>query len=152
MVLKEVKKIGLLISSVVIAFFALVLLIIGIALKRKGNDFEQNKKCGQAEVVGYTRSKELEDYTLLVRIPKLNDDNLYSCTSGKIDLSHFPKGTIVDVLYAPIKVFGVDVVEVHLIDVPPTDCLTLGLKFKKFSIILFIIACIFAVAGVVTVL
>lgn len=143
---------GLLIGAGVVAFFAIVLLIIGVSLERSGKSFEENKRRGRAEVVGYDRADQSNWYTLLVRIPELNDGKLYNCTAGKINISDYPKGAVIDVFYAPKKVAGMNIVEVHLLDNPPADGSRLGSGIKKFCIAMFVIAALLAVVGVITLL
>lgn len=143
---------GILISALIIAFFAVVLLIIGIALESKGKLFAKNKRCGQAEVVGYERADQSDWYELLVRIPDLDDEKIYNCTAGKINISQFPKGSVIDVSYAPKKIVGLNVVEVHLLDNPPADSLKIGCGVKKISIAMFVIACILAIIGTIFIL
>lgn len=143
---------GLLIAATVIAFIAITLLIIGIALVSKGNSFHENKQYGKAEVVGYERADQSNWYTLLIRIPKLNDGKIYNCTAGKIDLSSYPKGTVIDIVYAPKKLAGINYVEAHLLDNPPADSTKLGSGIKKFAIAMLVIAGILVLVGITTLL
>ena len=126
--------------------------IIGISLEKQGRSFEQNKKSGKAEVVGYERADQSNWYTLLVRIPKLNDGKIYNCSAGKIKISDYPKGSVIDVWYAEKKIVGLKVVEVHLLNNPPADGMKIGSKIKKFSILLFALTAALAVVGLIILL
>ena len=143
---------GFFIAAGVIAFIAFTLFIIGFSLGRQGSSFEKNKRMGQAEVVGYERGERSNWYTLLVRIPELNDGKIYNCTAGKMNISQYPKGSVIDVLYAPKKVAGINVVEVHLLSNPPADSSKVGRGIKKFSVAMLAIAVMLVVAGIVTIL
>lgn len=143
---------GFLIAAVVVAFFAMVLLIIGAAMVSKGKSFNENKRYGVAEVVGYERAEQSNWYTLLVRIPELNDAKVYNCTAGKINPSDYPKGKTVDIIYAPKKVAGIKFVEAHLRENPPADTTRLGQSMKKISVAMLVIAGILIVLGIVTLL
>lgn len=133
------------------AFFAITLLIIGIALEREGTEFNANAQSGKAEVVGYDRAEQSNWYTLLVRIPKLNDGKFYNCTAGKsINTSEYPKGTIVDVLYAPKTIAGIRVIETHLKENPPTDKARLGKKVELLAFALLGVSIILCIVGIVT--
>ena len=143
---------GLLIAAGVVMFFALVLWIIGIALKRQGKIFVENKRYCRAEVVGYERADQSDWYTLLVRIPDFDDGKIYSCSARKIDTACFPKGSVIDVLYAPRKVVGIKVVEVHLLSNPPADGLKLGRRIEAVSVAMFLVASILSIIGFITVL
>lgn len=143
---------GFLIAAIVIAVFALALLIIGAALEKSGRSFRENQRKGLAEVVGYERAEQSNWYTLLVRIPALNDGKIYNCTAGKIHLSQYPKGSVIRVLYAPKRIAGMNVVEVHLLDDPPADSSRLGRGIKRVSIIMLVAAGVIAVAGLAALL
>ena len=143
---------GFLIAAIVVAFFAIALLIIGVAMVSTGKSFHANKRYGKAEVVGYERADQSDWYTLLIRIPELNDGKIYNCTAGKIDLSSFPKGTVIDIVYAPKKVAGIHFIEAHLLDNPPADTTRIGTEIKKFAIAMLVIAGILVVVGMTTLL
>lgn len=143
---------GFVVGAIVVAFFAVVLLIIGVALGREARYFEQNKRAGQAEVVGYDRADQSEWYTLAVRIPALKDGKIYGCKSGKINLSKYPKGTVVDVFYAPKKVAGIKVVEVHLRDKPPANGAKVSRGIKAIAKVMLGIACVLVALWVTTIL
>ena len=96
----------------VLLFIALLLLETGTILGKDSIVFESNKRIGKAEVVGYEHQSS--HHTMLVRLPELNDGKIYSCVAGKIRTSDYPKGAVVDVYYAPEKVAGINIVEVHL--------------------------------------
>lgn len=141
-----------LIAAIVIAFFAMVLLVIGAAMVSKGKSFNENKRYGVAEVVGYECAEQSNWYSLLVRIPELNDGKVYNCTAGKINPSDYPKGKAVDVIYAPKKVAGIIFVEAHLRKNPPADTVRIGQGIKKISIAMLVIAGILIVLGIATLL
>ena len=56
---------------------------------------------------------------------------------------------MIDVLYAEKKIAGLNVVEVHLLSNPPADGSKIGSKIKKFSFLLFAVAVVLAVAGLI---
>lgn len=132
------------------AFFAIVLFIVGITLEREGADFNANVRSGKAEVVGYERTAKSNWYELLVRIPDLNDGKIYNCTAGKgINPSEHPKGTMVDVLYAPRTIVGIRVIEAHLKDNPPADKAHLGRIIEQLAFALLGVAAILCIVGIV---
>lgn len=139
-------------AAAIVSVFALALLIIGLAMEKSGKSFCANQRRGRAEVVGYRRAEESNWYTLLVRIPELNDGKFYSCSAGKINLSDYPKGAVVDVLYAPKRVVGMNIVEVHLLNNPPTNSVRIGHRIKVVSIVMLVAAVALAVAGIVSVM
>lgn len=139
-------------AAAMVSVFALALLIIGLSMEKNGKSFCANQRRGWAEVVGYRRAEESNWYTLLVRIPELNDGKFYSCSAGKINLSDYPKGTVVDVLYAPKRVVGMNIVEVHLLNNPPKDSIQLGRRIKVASIVMLVAAAALTVAGIVSIL
>lgn len=141
-----------LIGAGTVVFFAVILLVVGVALERKAKSFNENVRSGKAEVVGYDRTNQSDWYTLLVRIPELNDGKIYNCTAGKINLSQYPKGAIIDVLYAPKTIVGIKIVEVHLCDNPPADSFRLGRGIKRFSLALLVLTAILIVVGLITVI
>lgn len=131
-------------------FFAIVLFFVGIAMEREGADFNANVRSGKAEVVGYDRAEQSNWYTLMVRIPELNDGKVYNCTAGKgINPSEYPKGTMVDVLYAPKTIAGIRVIEAHLKDNPPADKARLGRIIEQLAFALLGVATILCIVGVV---
>lgn len=138
---------GFLIGSGVILLIAIVLLIASVALRKQAESFKQNMRVGKAVVAGYDRADESNWYTLVVKIPALNDNSLYNCTGGNIDTSKYPIGTEVDVLYAPKKIMGINMVEVHLVENPPADSAKLSRGFKNIALALFAIAGIILVLG-----
>ncbi len=132
------------------AFFTIVLFIVGITLEREGTDFIANARSGKAEVVGYERTAKSNWYELLVRIPDLNDGKIYNCTAGKgINPSEYPKGTIVDVLYAPKTIVGIRVIEAHLKENPPADKARLGRIIEQLAFALLGVAAILCIVGIV---
>ena len=141
---------GLFIGAAVVAFFSAVLLMIGIALEKSGKSFEDNKRRGRAEVVGYERADQSDWYTLLVRIPSLNDGKIYNCTAGKINISHYPKNSVIDVFYTPKQIAGIKLIEVHLLDKPPADSIKIGCGIKKVSYAMFFVAGVITVIGILT--
>lgn len=141
-----------LIAAIVVAFFAVVLLIIGVAMVSKGKSFHENKRYGKAEVAGYERGEQSNWYTLLIRIPELNDGKIYNCTAGRINLSSYPKGAVIDIIYAPKRVANINFVEAHLLDNPPADTIRLGTGIKKFAIAMFAIAGILIILGITALL
>lgn len=143
---------GFLIAAIVVAFFAIVLLIIGAAMVSKGKSFNKNKRYGAAEVVGYERAEQSNWYTLLIRIPELDNGKIFNCTAGKINPSDYPKGKVIDIIYAPKKVAGISFVEAHLRENPPADTTRLGQNTKKISVAMLVIAGILIVIGITALL
>lgn len=141
---------GFFIAAGAVAFLAIVLLITGIALVRQAESFNKNVRPGKAEIVGYDRTNQSDWYTLMVKIPELNDGNLYSCTARRIDISQYPKGKTIDVLYAPKKTMGISIVEVHLAENPPVDSSKLGLGFKRVAYALLVIGGILVITGIIS--
>ena len=103
--------------------------------------FNQNKKIGKAELIGYDRSDSSDWYIPLVEIIGLNDGKLYSCKMNRNGVN-YKKGDIIDVEYANIKKLGI---EVHSLDNPPKNLLII---FKNIYIVSFIIAIICGVIGI----
>lgn len=140
---------GFYIGAATLLLFALLFWMVGAFLQRSTKEFECNQRFGQAEVVGYERGEQSSHYSLLVRIPELNDEKLYNCKSQHLDLAKYPKGTMVDVVYAPKRVMGVDVVEVQLADAPPASGAKFAAGLKIFSLVLLSISGILVLAGVI---
>lgn len=138
---------GLLICAGVIACVAFALLICGGLLEKEGEDFRRNCRVAKAEVVGYDRSYE-RGSTLLVRIPERNDGKIYSCIVGSSLLETYPKGTMVDILYAAKKTMGIYVLQVQLRDDPPRDHGKTGHAMKKVSIAMLFIVVVLVVVGI----
>lgn len=143
---------GLLAGAGVVAFIALILNIIGKYSQHQADNFEEKKHIGKAEIVGYDQSSgnPTASYSLMVKIPELSDGKLYSCEPAMTNLTEFPKGKTIDVLYAPVKIMGVDTVEVHLISEPPVRKSKLGQKVKKLAKILMVTSLILAGIGVIS--
>ena len=139
---------GLVIGAIVILVFAIVFLITGIVLEREGKYFEAHKRNGKAEIVGYDSSPESSTYAFSVKILDLNDGKLYTCPAGKRILTRYRKGDIVNVLYAPKRVVGLNVVEVYLIDNLPRNRVNLGCTVKNISFVLLGIAIIMGIVGI----
>lgn len=123
---------------------AITLLICAFAIDRDNRSFEKNKRFGKAEVTAYNRVSQSDAYTLYVRIPELSYKNTYSCSHGRINVSDYPPGTIVDVMYAPKKIAGNDYADIRLIDSPPADSSGIARMLKIISIFMIIalLACI----------
>ncbi len=143
---------GFLIGAAVTAIFGLTLLIAGIAIQSEEKQFEATARPGKAEVVGYDRADQSDWYTLLVSIQGLDDGKLYNCKSGKINIGDYPKGTVVDVIYSPQNVAGINVVEVRLASLPPTGRKRLGSVIHKIALALLVIAGILIVPGLLSII
>lgn len=142
----------IIIAGFLTAVLAFMLFITGMVLNKNGRSFNESKRYGYGEVVGYDCGDQSSRYTLLVRIPELHDGKIYNCKSGKINIGNYPKGSVVNIIYAPKSIVGIEVIEVYLSDCPPADSVALGKKFKILSIVMFVISCILMVAGIATTL
>lgn len=140
------------IGACVLLVFGIALLIIGLALKMISDNFKRNSREGKAVVVGYEQSDYTTWRTLLVKIPALNQERLYSCKGGKISMSKYPKGTVIDVIYTPKRFAGIDLTEVHLKSNPPTDGMKIGNGIVYVSLAILVLACILTVIGIFTLL
>lgn len=140
---------GYYIAAAALLFFALLFWLVGVFLQRSTQTFDRNQRFGRAEVVGYDRGEQSSHYSLLVRILDLDDGKLYNCKSQHLDLAKYPKGAVVDVVYAPKRVMGIDVVEVHLADAPPMNGAKFAAGLKIFALVLLIISGILVLAGIV---
>lgn len=125
-----------------------VLLIIGVSAQKSERGFNEHKCRGKAEVVGLTRSGQSDQYTLLVRIPELNDGKLYSCSVGRIKASTYSKNSTVDVVYAKKTVAGFSIVEVRLLKDPPKSNMMIGRIITRFAIALYLISSILIIIGI----
>lgn len=136
----------------ILAFFSLIFLLFGVALQRETIGFESNKRIGKAEVTGYSRRSGSNYRMLMVRLLNFRDADCYSCASGKINVSEYPIGTVVDVIYAPVKKLGVNVVEIHLIENPPANSSGSAHIMKMLALGLIIIAAMLVATGIVIVI
>ena len=130
---------------------AIALLISGRIMQRSSEYFRKNRKSGKAVVVGYDRTEQSNWYSLKVKIPALGDNCTYGCSGGKLDLSKYPVGTVVDVWYAPKKSLGLGMVEIHLMENPPGDSGKIGRVITILSIFMLIIAVAFVLVGLLSV-
>lgn len=119
---------------------AITLWICAYAIDRDNRDFEKNKQFGKAVVTSYNRVSQSDAYTLYVRMPELSDKNTYSCSHGKINVGDYPPGKIVDVMYVPKKMAGINYADIRLIDSPPANRSGFARVLKIISI--FIISII----------
>ncbi len=142
-------KIDVLIVAAVVAIFGFSLFVIGFALKRQVNRFMANARACRAEVIGYTRGGNSSWYTLLVKLIGAEDDGVYSCKSGKINTWDYPKGTIINVVYSPQKMLGINFPEIHLADNPPHGSIKLGRIIEWFGLALLVISVILVTVGIV---
>lgn len=141
------SSMGLLIGAGVIACIASAILIGGSALEKEGEDFRKNCRVAKAEVVGYDRSYE-RGSTLLVCIPERNDGKIYSCVVGSGQLEKYPKGMVVDILYAAKSTMGIPVLQIQLLDDPPRDRGQTGRVMKNTAFVMLCIAGVLAVVGI----
>lgn len=123
--------------------------LISAILKRNVTYFEEHKKYGKGEVVGYDASEGSRWYSLIIKIIDLNDNKTYICSSAKIDIHDYPKGSIVNVIYAVTKRGRV---RVHLADKLPANENNMAKVFNIVSWISLIFAFIFVLAGVLTII
>lgn len=140
---------GFYFGAISVGFVGTVLMIIGVSTQKNERVFNEHKRYGKAEVVGLTRSGQSDQYTLLVRIPELNDGKLYSCSVGRIKASTYPKDSIVDVVYVQKTVAGFSIVEVHLLKDPPKSHMIIGKIITRFAIALYLISSILVIIGII---
>jgi len=135
-------------ASAIMLFFYIDFKIIVMILKRNAKYFEENKKYGKAEVVGYDSSEGSRWYSLIVRVLNLNESKTYICNSAKINIHDYPKGKIVDVIYAVTKRGHVNV---YLRDRMPADEGHMSKIFNVVSKIILAITIILLMIGIATV-
>ncbi len=126
--------------------FSLALFVIGRFFKKDAVFFEENKRKGSAEVVGYNRAEKSNWYSLAVKLIDV-DEHVFDCDAGKIKTSDYPVGSIVSVIYVHKKTFGIDVFEVHLADNPPGDKMKISNVMMKISLVLFVVSVIMTIIG-----
>ncbi len=137
----------------IIAGFLLLIVIIffitGKLMDRSHEYFERNMKSGLAEVVGYDRLNDSTWYSLKVKLQEVDTDKYYVCASRKINKADYPAGTIVRVLYAPKKIVGISLYEVHLNEEGKSPIAEdrLGRVFVTISIVCFMIAAALCLLG-----
>ena len=85
---------------------AVIFFIVAKGLKKSGRNFKKGMTYGQAEVIGYDRDEGSSWYSLVVRLCGLDSNHIYNCKSRKISTADYPKGKIVEVIYAPKYVWG----------------------------------------------
>lgn len=140
-----------LIAAFAVGFIGCVLRIIGTFLGRQVSSFEKNKRRGTAEVIGCQRAEDSRRrYVLMVRILEKNDGKTYLCEGKGILASKYPKGTIVNVLYAEHTVLGIPVTEVHLLHAPPADATAVTRVIKGIATGMLLIAVCLMIAGIIT--
>lgn len=139
-------------AACVVAVFVIVFLIIGVSIERLDKRFHENKRVGKAEIVGYHSTHDSEPNTLLVRILELNDGMLYGCGYSEKKYGKCTIGTVVEVLYAPMKIFGINVVQVYMLDNPPQNTTKLCKVIKIFALVLLFVAWLLAAIGLIAML
>lgn len=142
---------GFIITACILCVFSFVFFVISHALMIEKRNFEKSRCIGKAVVVGYDGNDQSNVYNLLVEIYALNDGKLYSCEPSMSNLTDYPVGKEIDVWYAPQKIMGINVVEVHLLDEAVVDKSKLGNGMKKFAIVLFFIAFILIIIGIMSI-
>lgn len=124
-------------------FLFVIFFVVAAALRKSADSFQEGARSGKAEVVGYERKERSSWYTLLVKIPALNDNMTHNCHAGKIKIADYPKGAVVDVIYAKKQVIGIPVVEVHLKENPPASTAAASTVFRFISLACLLLALIF---------
>lgn len=143
---------GFFIASFVVGVIGLSLYIPGLFLERQSRHFEENKRRGRAEVVGYQRAEESQRYLLTVRLLDANDGKTYPCSGRGILPSRYPLGTVVDVQYTPQRVLGVQIMKVQLFDAQPAKGIRIGMVIKRIAIVLLVITLLLTAAGIISLL
>lgn len=140
--------------AAIMAVFCLNFKLIAVILKRSSVYFNEHKKYGTGEVVGYSanstngESERTRRYSLLVKVIELNDNKTYDC--GTVNNIHdYPKGSIVKVVYAITKRGRV---QVYLTDSMPADKSSMSKVFNIISLISLIITLGLVMIGVITML
>lgn len=135
-------------SAAIMAVFYLDFKLISVILKRSSVYFDEHKKYGSGEVVGYYANEGSRLRSPIVRVIELNDNKTYICNAN-INTHDYPKGSIVNVVYAITKRGRV---EVYLADRLPADKASMSKVFNIISLISLIITLVLAAAGVITTL
>lgn len=136
-------------AAAIMAVFYLDFKVIAVILKRSSEYFHEHKQYGNGEVVGYDSSEGSRWYSLIVKVIELNDNKNYICSSAKINIHDYPKGSIVNVAYAITKRGRV---QVYLADRLPADKSSMSKVFNIISVISLIITLGLVIAGVMTTL
>ena len=136
----------------IMAVFCLDFKLIAVILKRSSVYFDEHKKYGNGEVVGYSANGGSEGskrrYSLLVKVIELDNNKTYDC--GTVNNIHdYPKGSIVKVVYAITKRGRV---RVYLTDSMPADESSMSKVFNIISLISLIVTLGLAIIGVITML
>lgn len=121
-----------------LSFVTFVFHGMAIDSKKVSDNFMKNKKLAKARVVGYD-SRDLGTDNLIVQLLDIGDDGMYSCSSEHLNWDDYPVGKIVDVYYAPLKMFGVVAKDIQLKDRPPE------ITVEKASKVLFFLRNIFLI-------
>lgn len=143
---------GWLLAGFIIALIGLILMVAGKALAGTHEQFEAGRKPGHAEVMGYDREEHSSHYTLMVRVLEHDDGKTYGCKAGRGDVTRYPKGTVLDVWYAPVRVMGISTLEVHLAEDPPADAGRIAAAFRNVGRWLTAAAAIPAIIGIIVIL
>lgn len=130
-------------------FLFVVFCVVAATLRKSANSFQESMRSGKAEVVGYEREERSSWYTLLVKIPALHDDMTHNCHAGKIQIANYPKGTVVDVIYAEKQVMGIPVIEVHLKENPPVSTTAVSTVFRSVSLVCLLLALVFCAIAII---
>lgn len=136
-------------SAAIMVVFYLDFKLSSVILRRRSAYFEEHKKYGSGEVVGYYAEEGSRWRLLIVKVTELNDNETYICNSAKINTHDYPKGSIVNVCYAITKRGRV---QVYLADRLPADNYNMSKFFNIISLISLVITLGLAVAGVMTTL
>ncbi len=121
--------------AIVVFIFWISIFIITILLKHSVQRFNNTKKNGTAEVVGYDTSEGARWRSLIVKLNDIDDDKRYICNSGKIDIRDYPNGTTVDVIYASSMLGR----QVYLAESMPVSNASMLKVFNKIACLLFVL-------------
>lgn len=134
----------------VFLFLAICFAVVAIALRKRANAFANGKRYGKAVVVGYDSGEGSPSYSLLVKLPELNDGKLYNCSASRKRLAKYPVGAVVDVAYAPVRVFGITAYDVRLAEDSADDRRGVARAFAIVAFAMGVAAvafCVRALAG-----
>lgn len=126
----------------VLLSISMSIMIAAITTRKSRTQFDANKSTGKAVVCGYEQGPGTGHISSLIVHFEDDEDKInYSCPLGKgTNAADYPVGTIVDVIYAPVVMFGINSCEVRLKDFPPPNSKSYESGFKTAAVILFIIS------------
>ena len=131
-----------------IAILAVILFFTGRSLRVREEQFCERKLRTMAEVLSISSGNPSTAFSLMVRLPVLEDRQIYTCAAGRIKTADYPVGRMVEVEYAPVKLLSLRSVEIRLVENPPLDRRRLGKALDIFATALLAIAVCFVTTGI----